>query len=106
MQRTRLTPLPGTRLFDRYQRERRLLYINFPQDWDHFDMTELVHRPGSLDPQQLDQTMEKLDRRMYFLPVLFCKALITFWQTRNMMATMFAWNSNIVYRNVVRGFTR
>lgn len=106
MQRTRLTPLPGTRLFDRYQQEGRLLYINFPQDWDHYDMTEVVHRPGSLEPEQLNQTMEKLDRRMYSLPVLFCKALITFWQTRNKIATMFAWNSNINYRNVGRGITR
>ena len=103
MQRTRLTPLPGTRLFDRYQQEGRLLYNDFPQDWDHYDMTEVVHRPGSLDPQQLNQTMKKLDRRMYSLPVLFCKALITFWQTRNKIATMFAWNSNLNYRNVGRG---
>ena len=106
MQRTRLTPLPGTRLFDRYQREGRLLYINFPQDWDHYDMSELVHCPGSLDPEQLNQTMEKLDRRMYSLPVLFCKALITFWQTRNMIATMFSWNSNINYRNVGKSINR
>jgi radical SAM superfamily enzyme YgiQ (UPF0313 family) len=106
MQRTRLTPLPGTRLFDRYQQEGRLLYSNFPQDWDHYDMTEVVHRPGSLDPQQLNQTMKKLDRRMYSLPVLFCKRLITFWQTRDKIATMFAWNSNINYRNVGRGIAR
>jgi radical SAM superfamily enzyme YgiQ (UPF0313 family) len=106
MQKTLLTPLPGTRLFDRYQREGRLLYTNFPQDWDHYDMTELIHRPGSMDPEELDQTMQKLDRRMYSLPILFRKALITFWQTRNMMATMFAWNSNINYRNVGRGITR
>jgi len=106
MQRTRLTPLPGTRLFDRYQQEGRLLYINFPQDWDHYDMTEVVHRPGSLDPEQLNQTMQKLDRRMYSWPVLFCKRLITFWQTRNKIATMFAWNSNMVYRNVGRGIAR
>jgi len=106
MQRTRLTPLPGTRLFDRYRQEGRLLYINFPQDWDHYDMTEVVHRPGSLEPEQLNQTMKKLDRRMYSLPVLFCKRLITFWQTRNKIATMFAWNSNINYRNVGRGIAR
>ncbi len=111
MQRTRLTPLPGTRLFDRYRQEGRLLYTNFPQDWDHYDMTEVVHRPGSLDPDQLSQTIEKLDRRMYSLPVLFCKALMTYWQTRDKItrdkiATMFAWNSNLNYRNVGRGIAR
>jgi radical SAM superfamily enzyme YgiQ (UPF0313 family) len=106
MQKTQLTPLPGTRLFDRYQREGRLRHTNFPQDWDHYDMTELVHHPGIMDPEEFDQTMQKLDRRMFSLPILFRKALITFWQTRNIMATMFAWNSNINYRNVGRGITR
>jgi len=100
MQTTFLTPLPGTRLFDRYQREERLLYKNFPQDWEHYDMTEVIHRPGCMEPHQLVQTMEKLNSQMYAWPVLLRKALLTLWQTRNLTATMFAWNSNINYRNV------
>ena len=106
MQTTFLTPLPGTRLFDRYQREGRLLYTNYPQDWEHYDMTEVIFRPGSLEPVQLQQTMESLNRQMYILPVLLRKALNTFWKTRNMIATMFAWNSNINYRNVSRNISR
>jgi radical SAM superfamily enzyme YgiQ (UPF0313 family) len=98
MQTTLLTPLPGTRLFDRYHREGRLLFTKFPQDWDHYDMTEVVHRPGSLEPIQLVQTMKKLNRQMYAWPVLLRKALLTLGQTRNISATMFAWNSNINYR--------
>jgi radical SAM superfamily enzyme YgiQ (UPF0313 family) len=100
MQTTFLTPLPGTRLFEKYRRDRRLLFTNFPQDWEHYDMGELIHRPGSLEPTQLSQIMEELNRQMYAWPVLLRKALITFSQTRNMSATMFAWNSNINYRNV------
>jgi radical SAM superfamily enzyme YgiQ (UPF0313 family) len=106
MQTTLLTPLPGTRLFDRYQREGRLLYTNFPRDWEHYDMTEVVHRPGCLEPVQLSQIMQKLNRQMHAWPVLLRKALVTFLQTRNMTATMFAWNSNINYRNVGKGIRR
>jgi radical SAM superfamily enzyme YgiQ (UPF0313 family) len=105
MQTTFLTPLPGTRLFDRYHREGRLLYTNFPQDWDHYDMTQVVHRPGSLEPARLIRKMTKLNRQMYAWPVLLWKALFTLLQTRNMTATMFAWNSNINYRNVGRSRT-
>jgi radical SAM superfamily enzyme YgiQ (UPF0313 family) len=106
MQATFLTPLPGTRLFDRYQKEGRLLYTNFPQDWDRYDITEVVHRPGSLKPEQLKQAMEKLNRKIYAWTVLLRKTLFTFWQTRNKIATMFAWNSNINYRNVSKGKPR
>jgi len=100
MQTTFLTPFPGTRLFDRYHREGRLLYTNFPQDWERYDMTEVVHRPGSLEPIQLIQLTEKLNRQIYAWPILLRKAFLTFAQTRNMIATIFAWNSNINYRNV------
>jgi len=106
MQTTFLTPLPGTRLFERYQQEGRLLYTDFPQDWKHYDMTEVVYRPGKLEPKQLIHITGKLNRRMYAWPVLLRKAFMTYWQTRNKIATMFAWNSNIVYRNVARGIAR
>jgi radical SAM superfamily enzyme YgiQ (UPF0313 family) len=106
MQTTFLTPLPGTRLFDRYHRERRLLYTDFPQDWEHYDMTDVVHRPGSLEPDQLINTMKKLNPRIYAWPVLLRKALFTLLHTRNVTSTMFAWNSNINYRNVGRSIRR
>jgi radical SAM superfamily enzyme YgiQ (UPF0313 family) len=100
MQTTYLTPLPGTRLFERLQAEGRLLYTDFPQDWDHYDMTEVVHRPGRMQPEALSQTMRACNRRMYARPVLLRKALRTLWRTRNPVAMTFAWYSNHNYRNV------
>ncbi|MBN2237861.1 MAG: B12-binding domain-containing radical SAM protein, partial [Bacteroidales bacterium] len=44
IQTTILTPLPGTRLFKNLEQNNRLLYNNFPIDWNHFDMTEVVFR--------------------------------------------------------------
>jgi radical SAM superfamily enzyme YgiQ (UPF0313 family) len=100
MQATILTPLPGTRLFDHLQREGRLLYADFPKDWERYDMTEVVHRPAGMQPTALRETMDRFSRRMYSRRVLVGKALRTFRQTRSWPATMFAWNSNINYRNV------
>ncbi|MBN1895843.1 B12-binding domain-containing radical SAM protein [bacterium] len=106
MQTTFLTPLPGTRLFDRYQRSERLLYTGFPKDWEHYDMTEAVHRPAGMDPGQLMNRMDQLNQRIYAWPVLLRKAFFTLLHTRDMTATMFAWNSNINYRNVGRNILR
>jgi radical SAM superfamily enzyme YgiQ (UPF0313 family) len=100
MQTTFLTPLPGTRLFDHLRNEGRLLHASFPQDWDHYDMTEVVHRPLAMTPESLSQAMHKNNRRMYAWPTLARKAKRTLWETRNPMATMFAWQSNLNYRNV------
>lgn len=106
MQTTVLTPLPGTRLFERYQKEGRLLYTDFPQDWDHYDMTEVIHRPGNMEAERLAEMMDSLNKRLYAWPVLIRKAMGTFWQTRNKLTTMFAWNSNINYRNVNEGLRK
>ena len=103
MQNTILTPLPGTRLFERYQREKRLLYTDFPKDWDHYDMTEVIHRPRNMEVPTLEAEINRLNRQIYAIPVLARKALGTFWRTRDLTATMFAWNSNLNYRNVGRG---
>jgi radical SAM superfamily enzyme YgiQ (UPF0313 family) len=103
MQKTFLTPLPGTRLFDRLQREKRLLFTDFPRDWEHYDMGEAVHRPKGMSPETLTQAMEESSRRMFAWPVLAGKALRTLCRTRNPAAAMFAWQSNINYRNVSFG---
>ena len=100
MQTTFLTPLAGTRVFDRYYKENRLLYTNFPIDWDHYDMTEVIHRPGSIEPEQLSQKMTEIHRQIYAWPVLFRKAVSTFRNTRSFTSMMFALMSNINYRRV------
>jgi radical SAM superfamily enzyme YgiQ (UPF0313 family) len=100
MQKTFLTPLPGTRLFAQLQDEGRLLHTDFPRDWERYDMGEAVHRPQGMTPEVLAQVMAESSQRMYTWPVLVRKALRTLWETRNPMAAMFAWQSNVNYRHV------
>lgn len=103
MQTTVLTPLPGTRLFERYHREGRLLYTNFPDDWFHYDITEVIHRPGKMTPEELAASTDCVNKRLYAKGRLARKALKTLWRTRDMTAAMFAWTSNQNYRNVGKG---
>ena len=62
MQKTFLTPLPGTRLFDRLQDEGRLLHTSFPRDWERYDMGEAIHRPRGMAPETLAQVMGEVGR--------------------------------------------
>jgi radical SAM superfamily enzyme YgiQ (UPF0313 family) len=100
MQTTYLTPLPGTRLFDQFRDEGRLLYTDFPGDWEHYDMTEVTHRPLGMSVDALARSTVASNRRMYAWPTLVSKAARTLITTRDPTATMFAWSSNINYRNV------
>jgi radical SAM superfamily enzyme YgiQ (UPF0313 family) len=106
MQTTYLTPLPGTRLFERFQAEKRLLYTDFPGDWGHYDMTEVIHRPGGMNPAELACAMQLANDKLYSWPVLIRKAVTTFLSTQDGIAAMFAWSSNQNYRQVARRDSR
>jgi radical SAM superfamily enzyme YgiQ (UPF0313 family) len=100
MQSTFLTPLPGTRLFNRMKAENRLIYNNFPEDWHHYDMTEVVHQPLGMSPDTLSRTTYESNKRMYSWAVILRKAISTLRTTRSPIAAMFSLQSNINYRRV------
>jgi len=57
MQATIVTPLPGTGLFNRLEKENRLIYTDFPKDWEHYHFLEVVHQPGKMQPEELMEAM-------------------------------------------------
>jgi hypothetical protein len=58
-----LTPLPGTPLFE--EMRERLIFTDFPRDWDYYDGTHCVYDHGRLDVQQLQQAVLGAHRRFY-----------------------------------------
>jgi radical SAM superfamily enzyme YgiQ (UPF0313 family) len=103
MQTTHLTPLPGTRLFSRLRDEGRLLFTSFPADWDHYDMTEVAFKPHFMEPQDLADVMRESVRRLYARRSIWRKFAKTWRATRSLTTAMWAYSSNINYRNVALG---
>lgn len=102
MQGTFLTPLPGTRLFNRLEAEGRLLYTDFPRDWDRYDMSEVVFRPSDMQTSELSEVVRECTRQMYTMPVSWWKFARALVWTRNLPAAAFAWQSNSNYRTLAR----
>ena len=100
MQATALTPLPGTRLFARLKEEGRLLYTNFPQDWDRYNLTEVVHQPVHMKPEEFSEIMRECLQKLYDPLVLKAKARQTLKVTGRWDATEFAYQSNKNYRDI------
>lgn len=103
IQITHLTPLLGTRLFDRLRDEGRLLYTDFPADWVHYDMAEVTHRPLSMNPKQLTEVMRESVCRFYGRLSICRRFLRTIFATRSLRTALWAYNSNLNYRNVAFG---
>jgi len=100
IQTTILTPLPGTRLFRKLEQEKRLLFTEFPQDWERYDMGELTFKLDNMTRKQFMVIHKECNRRFYSrwnLVKQFFKTLIN---TRSMESALWAYSSNKNYRNV------
>ena len=106
MQTTYLTPLPGTRLFNTLRDQGRLLHTDYPKDWIYYDMTQVIHYPLLLKPQELKMAMAESNQRLYSRSTLFRKFMKTWYATRNFTTAMWAYSSNRNYRNVAFGLTK
>ncbi len=101
MQATILTPLPGTPLFDRMQKEGRLVNNKFPEDWSRYDFVEAVYEPKMMSRDQLTDEVMKAWECLYDgkkLKRKFIRALKT---TKNPVAATWSYNSNLHYHNLV-----
>jgi radical SAM superfamily enzyme YgiQ (UPF0313 family) len=58
-----LTPLPGTALFDKMNREGRILYDN----WSRYDLNNVVFQPKKLSPGELQNNYWQTYREFYSL---------------------------------------
>lgn len=100
MQTTAMTPLPGTGLYRRLARENRLLYTDFPRDWDRYNLTEVVFEPQLMSAVEMTHVMRECLDRVYDMQVVKRKARRTFELTSRWDTTEFAWASNLSYREI------
>jgi radical SAM superfamily enzyme YgiQ (UPF0313 family) len=101
MQTSILTPLPGTILFNRLQEEGRLLYTNFPEDWERYNFTEVVHKPKSMYPDEFKEAVHACWEKLYDMKNLKKKFLNTLKLTKNATTATWAFSSNLHYHNIV-----
>jgi len=97
-----LTPLPGTRLFNRIRDEGRLLYTNFPADWELYDLMNVVYRPASMTPQQFLTITREGTRLVYSNWTIRRKFAKTLHATKNIAAASLAYASNVNYHNMAK----
>lgn len=57
---TVLTPFPGTRVYDRYKKDRAII----TDDWSRYTGFELVHTPCNMTPSEFEDGYASLSRRL------------------------------------------
>jgi radical SAM superfamily enzyme YgiQ (UPF0313 family) len=60
-----LTPLPGTQLFEKMEKEERLLFTDFPEDWDKYRLSRIVHRLKGVTEEEVYAGDNLIKRHIY-----------------------------------------
>jgi radical SAM superfamily enzyme YgiQ (UPF0313 family) len=94
-----LTPFPGTRLFNKLRDEGRLLYNKFPEDWNRYDLTEVVYKPALMTPQELSAIGSEVAQRVCSRRSVWRRFFRNWRATRSFTTAMWAHQVNIAYRD-------
>ena len=103
IQTTLLTPLPGTRLFERMQREGILVLNNFPDDWKHYGYESLVFRPATMDRIEMQEYIFRAFDKVYEPGFLKRRMLKSWWRTGSFITAYWSYMSNWNYRSMAFG---
>ncbi len=87
-----LTPLPGTPLYERYNRDGRI----FDRDWSKYDGKHVVYRPSRMTPEQLQEGFFWINHQFYSLPCIWKRLSGT---TQRLVAR---WEMNREFRKLVK----
>ncbi len=103
IQTTLLTPLPGTRLFERMQREGILVLNNFPGDWKHYGYESLVFKPATMDRKEMQEYIFRAFDKVYEPGFLKRRMLKSWWRTGSFITAYWSYMSNWNYRSMAFG---
>jgi radical SAM superfamily enzyme YgiQ (UPF0313 family) len=100
LQATVLTPLPGTRLFERLEKEGRLAFSDFPADWDHFNVTEVAFEPALMTREELWEEITRNWKITMNRPAIGRRAYRTLRSTGRPVAAGWGLGVNVKYREL------
>jgi radical SAM superfamily enzyme YgiQ (UPF0313 family) len=88
-----LTPYPGTPLFDRLEKEGRLL----TRDWSRYTQVDVVFKPKQMTEQELFEGARRVAKKFYRMPDITARMLRTFMIVRRSAAILPA-GTNLAFR--------
>ncbi len=102
IQITNLTPLPGTRTFDRLRAEGHLLATEYPQDWERYTFSETVYDPKRMTARELDEAIYELRYGAAKQSWVWKRAFRTLVHTRSLSSAMFVFETNRGWKQMAR----
>lgn len=77
-----LTPLPGTILMNELKDSGRIIYDNFPEDWEKYRFSYMVHKPLGIKPEEVYDGSNLIKHKIYKFPTNHWRLLKSFVKLR------------------------
>jgi len=91
------TPLPGTALFKDYNEKKKLIFTNFPEDWDKYNLTTITYKMNNMTEKEFTKTMAQCVQKLLSYSTLIKKFIKTLIKTKKISTAFWALNSNLTY---------
>ncbi|MDO9510310.1 MAG: radical SAM protein [Bacteroidales bacterium] len=100
IQSTFVTPLPGTRLFTKLEDQNRMIYNNYPADWEKYDYGDMVFKPALMEQSEFMEVMQSALGQIYDPGYLKRKFIGSWWNLKSFTTAYWCYMSNWNYRNM------
>ena len=102
IQITNLTPLPGTKMFERLRSAGRLCATEYPRDWERYTFTETVYDPESMTARELDEAVYELRHGAATRNWVWKRAFRTLVRTRSLSTALFVFETNRGWKRMAK----
>jgi len=102
IQTTKLTPLPGTQLWESLQKEGRILNQNFPEAWKEYRLSRLVFKPARMSIEEVYKGNNYIRGAYYKFWETIKRTFHTLISTKSLISTYIAHKLNASYRKAFR----
>ena len=89
-----LTPLPKTPLFEKLEREGRIL----TKDWSKYNFDNVVFKPKNMTPMELKHGVEKISRKFYSISAILKRIIKVKNKSKNPLSFLFRISTNFDLR--------
>ncbi len=102
IQVTNLTPLPGTKMFDRFRAAGLLFAEDYPQDWERYAFSETIYNPKRMTARELDEAIYELRYTAARGSWVWKRTLRTLLRTRSLTAALFVHGTNSGWKRMAK----
>jgi len=102
IQITNLTPLPGTKMYERWMTEGKIFATNYPQDWERYTFVETVYNPQRMSAAKLDECIYELRHAAATTAWVWKRTLRTFLMTRSLTGALFIHGMNAGWKRMAK----